>query len=291
MAFLLLWPLAATATSGDWIAVSKAPKGAELSVLRWRYSVTGGLAGSQAARFEAALPRERHDGWTLVRVQATEAASLERDPAGNLSLSVAVGSLGARETRLVTVTAELAATTPTTAAGRVAPGASALLDLDAAPVRSLAATVSAASPGQRLDVLWESLRQRLEPEGFRASPRRVKTTLSLGRGDCTDLALVAVAVARASGLPARLATGWNVDGPGLLGPDAYHDWAEVHDGTRWRAVDLHSRRLDPGPGTLVATHIDDVRSDVLSAFRFRPLTAGLEVQMLESGGTARGGLR
>jgi len=283
---LLLWPMMAAATTGEWIAVSTAPKNAELTVLRWRYAVSGTGA---AASFEAALPRPRHGGWALVRLQATEAARLQKDAAGNLTLAVDALALGAGETRIVTVTAELAAVTPVAGTAAAIEGASSLLDLES--VRPLAAQVISAAPARRLDVLWETLTQRLEPEGFLASPRRVKTTLSLGRGDCTDLALVVVSVARASGLPARLATGWNVDGSGLLGPDAYHDWAEVHDGTRWRVLDLHSRRFDPEPGTRVATHIDDVRSDVLTAFRFRPLTAGLEVQMLDGGGTARGGLR
>lgn len=282
----LLWPLMASATTGEWLEVSRAPKGAELTVLRWRYSVRSDVVTS--ASFEVALPRDRHGGWALVRVQATEGAQLKRDAAGNLTLAVDAGALGAGETRIVTVTAELVAVTPAAGKATVVTEASPLLDLES--VRPLAATVRAAAQGQRVAVLWESL-QILEPEGFRASPRRVKTTLALGRGDCTDLALAVVAVARATGLPARLVTGWSVDGAGLLGPDAYHDWAEVHDGTRWRVLDLHARRLDPAPATLVATHIDDVHADVLSAFRFRPNSAGLAVQMLDGGGTARGGLR
>jgi hypothetical protein len=282
----LLWPVVTAATTDEWIDVSPATKLGVPTVLRWRYVVTGTGA---AASFEAALPRaHHHSGWVFVRVRATEAARIQKDAADNLTLVVEGIPLGAGQSRIVTVTAELKSKFPSL--GSLAPVDEAPPPQNLNSVRPLAAKVRAAAPDRRLDVLWESL-QILEPEGFRAYPRRVETTLALGRGDCTDLALVVVAVARAADMPARLVSGLRVNGSELVGPDAYHDWAEVHDGTRWRVLDLHARRLDPHHETLVPTHIDEVHTDVLTAFRYRPLTAGIEVQMLDGGGTARGGRR
>lgn len=63
------------------------------------------------------------------------------------------------------------------------------------------------------------------------------TILERREGDCTEHTLLFVAVARASGLPARevggLALGQNQGKPVL----AWHAWPEFHDGSCWRAVD------------------------------------------------------
>lgn len=286
---LLLALLVALPASADWLVLGTAPRGASTSVVRWRYAARNGTASPLAkAELQVPVPRAAHDGRRLLRVLATEPAQLAHDADDNLTLTVALGPLAPGETRMVTVTAELAAASAAEARPRPHAAPSPLLELDSAAVVALAAPVRAAAPDRQVALLRDTLSARLSAEGFRAAPRRVGTTLSLGRGDCTDLALVAVAVARAAGLPARLVSGWLSEGSGLLGPDTFHDWAEVYDGA-WRVVDLHS---PSAPGRL-ATHVDAVHGDALSAFRFRPMTPGLEVQMLDGGGTlpSRGGLR
>jgi len=59
--------------------------------------------------------------------------------------------------------------------------------------------------------------------------------LNTGRGDCTEHSILFVAMARALGIPARVAVGIAYWPPG--GGFGWHAWAEVHDGKDWYAVD------------------------------------------------------
>jgi len=55
-------------------------------------------------------------------------------------------------------------------------------------------------------------------------------------GDCTEITMLFVALARAAGIPARELGGIMSTGgdPSVF---AWHAWAEVHDGRRWISVD------------------------------------------------------
>jgi hypothetical protein len=55
-------------------------------------------------------------------------------------------------------------------------------------------------------------------------------------GDCTEVTMLFVALARAAGLPAREVGGvmFANDGPPIFG---WHAWAEIHDGHQWVSVD------------------------------------------------------
>jgi hypothetical protein len=59
------------------------------------------------------------------------------------------------------------------------------------------------------------------------------TLLRRRRGDCSEFARLAVALLRAAGVPAVLASGFLADG-GSLAP---HAWIRWHDGRRWREAD------------------------------------------------------
>jgi transglutaminase-like putative cysteine protease len=59
--------------------------------------------------------------------------------------------------------------------------------------------------------------------------------LNSGRGDCTEHSILYVALARALGVPARVAVGVAYWQPG--GGFGWHAWAEVHVNDRWYSVD------------------------------------------------------
>ena len=66
-------------------------------------------------------------------------------------------------------------------------------------------------------------------------PRRLQI-LDNRAGDCSEHALLFVALARAAGIPAREVGGlaYPGDEPPLFG---WHAWAEIHDGSQWVSVD------------------------------------------------------
>jgi transglutaminase-like putative cysteine protease len=61
----------------------------------------------------------------------------------------------------------------------------------------------------------------------------------LGRGDCTEHAVLAVALLRSMGIPARAVVGMYLadEFQGVKNSFVYHMWAESHTGGRWRLVD------------------------------------------------------
>ena len=267
----VLW-LAATTAAADVVIEVAAARG-DVLVARWRYQVTHtGREALTDARFTAAVPLPRHGDLTLLRLRVTHPAS--RTPSG---LEVRLGRLEPGASAMVTVTAELArggvardraAATP---AGTSTPSTPA--------IAAFADAVRAAPQGKRGEALLATL-SHLTPDSFHAAPRAVENTLRLGRGDCTDLALVVAAVASAAGLPTRLASGWPLGASGLLGPEAVHDWAEIFEGGRWRAVDLHARAVDRTD--LVATF---TATDGTTGRRFSTNEPQLDIRMLAPGGT------
>jgi len=148
---------------------------------------------------------------------------------------------------IVTVTARRpAAALPERDAPRGAPGADPDLlratpeiDWDDPGVRRLALEVAGDAPGvfagsTRL-VHW--VYRRLE-KVYGESRDRASEVLQVGKGDCTEHALLFVAMARAAGIPARGVHGLVYARYGDGVPALYwHAWAEVKSGDEWIAVD------------------------------------------------------
>jgi len=113
------------------------------------------------------------------------------------------------------------------------------VDSDAPAIRALAARVVGDVPGayaaaQRLlDHVNRTLRKT-----FGQSRDRASEVLAAGQGDCTEHALLFVALARAAGVPARLAYGLVYTRYGDAADALYwHAWAEVRSGGEWIAMD------------------------------------------------------
>jgi hypothetical protein len=66
-----------------------------------------------------------------------------------------------------------------------------------------------------------------------------------GTGDCTEHAVLLAALARAVGLPARVATGIAIVRVAGAAQGFGHAWTEIHDGSRWVPVDA-TPLGDPG---------------------------------------------
>ena len=113
------------------------------------------------------------------------------------------------------------------------------IDADSPEIRRLAGEVTAGEKGvyaaARRLVRW--VHGRLA-KVYGQSRDRASEVLAAGQGDCTEHALLFVAMARAAGIPARGVHGlvYATYGDGV---DAlyWHAWAEVRSGDEWIAVD------------------------------------------------------
>lgn len=88
--------------------------------------------------------------------------------------------------------------------------------------------------GQALERLSRYVYERVEDEYVPAYSNALEA-LESRRGDCTEHATLFVALARALGIPARVAVGIAYWPPG--NGFGWHAWAEVYQGKNWIAVD------------------------------------------------------
>jgi hypothetical protein len=113
------------------------------------------------------------------------------------------------------------------------------IDADQPAVRDLAARVTGRTRGSyaAARLLLDEVNRRLT-KAFGQSRDRASEVLATGAGDCTEHAILFVALARAAGIPARPVHGLVYARYGD-GADAlyWHAWAEVRSGSEWIAMD------------------------------------------------------
>lgn len=99
-------------------------------------------------------------------------------------------------------------------------------------------------------------------EGYRSQARGALYALEKKQGDCTEYTQLVVALARASGIPARVMAGYVIERDGLVPAEAYHNWAEVYVDGAWRIIDAQRQQFDTGYGQYIATSIVGVESAI-----------------------------
>jgi len=136
------------------------------------------------------------------------------------------------------------------------------VDSDAPAIANLARQVVGDAPGvfAASTRLVHFVYRRLE-KAYGVSRDRATEVLALGKGDCTEHALLFTALARAAGVPSRQVHGLVYARYGDGVPALYwHAWAEVKSGDEWIAVDptfdepvADATHLELGHGSQVDT--------------------------------------
>jgi len=97
------------------------------------------------------------------------------------------------------------------------------------------------------------------------------TTLKTGRGDCNEHAVLFAALARASGIPCRIAAGVVF----MKGSFYYHAWNEICIGGKWLSLDTTSHQL---PADL--SHIKFIEGETSEQMRIGALLGQLSIEPL-----------
>jgi len=135
-------------------------------------------------------------------------------------------------------------------------GAQRFIEVNDLAVQARAAQLRKASTVDTASAIYEWVRSNLQYAGYLADPLGARVALATRRGDCTEYACLAVALARANGIPARAVGGYVAQGSVAPRPQDYHDWAEVHVDGAWRTLDAQKENwYQPLPG-YVAFRID-----------------------------------
>jgi transglutaminase-like putative cysteine protease len=154
------------------------------------------------------------------------------------------------------------------------------IEIDDPQIRSLAAQLRRGGPEPTARAIYEWLRSHLSYEGYVADDRGAAYAAAQRRGDCTEYAFLAVALARANGIPARMVGGHVVAGDSVPRAEDYHNWAEVYLDGSWRLLDAQKERWLSSDESYVAFRYfrDAPLNPVGLAHRFKA-SSGLEVRL------------
>lgn len=218
------------------------------------------------------LPQQR-----LRQVQVSVPHTMHSDALGHRILGLSFARLGAMAQKIVTVSAEVEATSAADT-GRAVPagaddwlGPERYVESEAAQIEALAAVLRRPTPGETVRAIYDWVRQNLTYAGYLADDFGALYALREHSGDCTEYAALVVALARASHIPARVLGGYVMLQHGTPRPQDYHNWAEVFIDGAWRTVDAQKHSWLPPAGTYVAFRIsrDSMNNPVGQAHRYR----------------------
>jgi transglutaminase-like putative cysteine protease len=212
----------------------------------------------------------------LSRLQVSMPHQVLSDPLGHRIVMVQLASLPPLSTRVVTIVADVEMRSEPEP-GR-APG-SQLSWLDAERyiessdpgIRALAAELRRGSDRDTARAIYDWVRTNLRYAGYVADDLGALHALKHRSGDCTEYAYLVVALARASGISARMVGGYVADRNMAPRSEEYHNWAELFIDGAWRLVDAQKEAWLAPAAQYVAFryYVDRDLNPVGLAHRFR----------------------
>jgi hypothetical protein len=214
---------------------------------------------------------------------------VERDLLGHRVLALSFAQLPPMGRQLVTVTAAVemggAQLAPAAPPGRGSDGLAAWLgperfiESGAAEIAALAASLRRQGELETARAIYDWVRANLNYAGYIADDLGALAALASRSGDCTEYADLVVALARACGIPARMAGGYVVDHDSAPRPQDYHNWAQLYLDGAWRTVDAQKECWLDSPASYVVFRLyrDVATNPVGLAHRYR-VQGGMEVR-------------
>lgn len=109
-------------------------------------------------------------------------------------------------------------------------------------IQSLAAKLKRPEARDTALAIYDWVKQHLHYIGYIADDRGAAYALNRLQGDCTEYAYLAVALARANGIPARMVGGYVINKNAILRATDYHNWTEVYFDGAWRLLDAQKEQ-------------------------------------------------
>lgn len=127
------------------------------------------------------------------------------------------------------------------------------------------------APLATVRAIYDWIRTNLRYAGYIADDLGARYALQNLCGDCTEYAYLAVALARANGVPARVMGGYVIDRDAAPRAAEYHNWAEVYVDGAWRLLDVQKENFLTKAEHYVAFRIvsSQIENAVGTAHRFR----------------------
>jgi len=220
----------------------------------------------------------------LVDLKVSMDHELLSDPLGHRIVKLQLPRLGALSEKRVTVLAEVALQ-PEPAASPLLEraawlGAERHVEVDDPRIRSQAAQLRREHDRDTAHAIYDWVRTQLHYAGYIADDLGALYALTERRGDCTEYAYLAVALARANGIPARMVGGFVAERSIAPRAEEYHNWAEVHVDGAWRLLDAQKEHwLAPAQQYIAFRFCSDRELNPIGrAHRFR-VDGGMQVRL------------
>jgi transglutaminase-like putative cysteine protease len=211
----------------------------------------------------------------LVDLEVDVPHELTTDAVGNSILELQFAQFPAYATRVVSVSAVLEMR-PSRESRRQSKselylGAEPFIETDLPAVQQLAARLKGARPADTSRAIYDWVVGNLHYAGFVPQDLGAAYALRERRGDCTEYAYLAAALARASGMPARVLGGYVTSTDAAPRSADYHNWAEFYFDGAWHLVDAQKESyLDHSLDYVAMRVISKAGSDLLGGHhRFR----------------------
>ncbi len=121
--------------------------------------------------------------------------------------------------------------------------ASTYIESDAEGIKALAEQLKKQTDIDTLKSAYEWINRNLEYTGYIKQEHGALYALQHKSGDCTEYANLMVALARASGIPARVMDGYVYSENSVVYARDYHNWVEVFVDNQWHIVDPQKQRF------------------------------------------------
>lgn len=224
-------------------------------------------------RLSCYLPADLPPAQQLRQVQVSMPHRIETDVWGHRILVLDFAQIAPLAQKVVSVTALLACT-PAPPASLPDPQVwlqpERFMESADARLQKQAALLLRASPAQSARAIYDWVRQHMHYAGYVLDDLGALHALETGQGDCTEYADLVVALARACGIPARMAGGYVVNGDASVRGQDYHNWAELFLDGAWCVVDAQKERWQPPRNDYILFRIyrDAASNAVWRAHRF-----------------------
>ncbi|MBS1196692.1 MAG: hypothetical protein H6R18_477 [Proteobacteria bacterium] len=145
------------------------------------------------------------------------------------------------------------------------------IESDDPRIKALAGELRRRNEWETARAIYDWVAGNLSYAGYLADDYGALYALIERKGDCTEYAYMLVALARACGIPARMAGGYVVDRDTMPRAEDYHNWAELHVDGSWHLMDAQKKNwLAPAEQYIAFRYYRaDAHNQLESAHRFR----------------------
>jgi len=120
-----------------------------------------------------------------------------------------------------------------------------LIEVQDPVVQARAAQLKRASARQTIEAIYQWVHAHIRDSGYEPRAQGARAALLHAHGDCTEYAYLTVALVRAAGYPARVVSGFVLNGTTRLRAIDYHDWCEVFVEKQWWLIDAQKGLFHP----------------------------------------------